>query len=119
MWKKLDKIQLIGRQLIHSTNKFPYILKIRNTHFKFHYAMQEMRKLGYQDELLTQSTGLNETDDELVLEARKTFRRLQSEFKKLTDEEGKKVVAAGGLHIIGTERHEEHFRLHPDRKSVV
>lgn len=69
-------------------------------------AIQEMRKMGYQDELLTQSTSLNETTDELVIEARKTFRRLQEQFKSLTDEEGKKVISTGGLHIIGTERHE-------------
>ena len=69
-------------------------------------AKQEMRKLGYPDDLISQSTGFNETDDELVLEARKTFRGLHEKFKMATNAEREKVVALGGLHIIGTERHE-------------
>jgi len=69
-------------------------------------AKQEMRKLGYPEDLINQSTGFNDTQDELVLEARKTFRQLNSDFKKITNEEREKVVALGGLHIIGTERHE-------------
>ncbi len=69
-------------------------------------ALQEMRKTGYNDDLLSQSTSFNETNDELVLEARKTFRQLQEQYKKVTNAEGEKVVAVGGLHIIGTERHE-------------
>jgi len=69
-------------------------------------AKQEMRKLGYSEELINESTGFNETDDELVLQARKVFRELYENFKKITDAEREKVVAVGGLHIIGTERHE-------------
>jgi preprotein translocase subunit SecA len=69
-------------------------------------AKQEMRKLGYSEELINQSTGFNEVNDEIVLEARREFRRLYEEFKKATNEERKKVIELGGLHIIGTERHE-------------
>jgi preprotein translocase subunit SecA len=69
-------------------------------------AKQEMRKLGYSEELINQSTGFNEVNDEIVLEARREFRRLYEEFKKATNEEHKKVIELGGLHIIGTERHE-------------
>lgn len=69
-------------------------------------AKQEMRRLGYPEELISESTGFNETTDEILLEARKTFRRLHEDFKKRTGEEREKVVAAGGLNIIGTERHE-------------
>ena len=69
-------------------------------------AKQEMRKKGYSEDLISQATGFNETDDELVLEARSTFRELHSSFKKVTAVEREKVVSLGGLHIIGTERHE-------------
>ncbi len=69
-------------------------------------AMQEMRKNGYPEELISESTGFNDTQDELVLEARKKYRELYDKFKKDIAVEREKVVAAGGLHIIGTERHE-------------
>ena len=69
-------------------------------------ARHEMRKMGYNDELIYQASTFNETTDEIVLEARKTYRKLYDEFKKITDAEREKVVAVGGLHIIGTERHE-------------
>lgn len=69
-------------------------------------AKQEMRKDGYEDWLIIEATGFNETTDERVIEARKVFRRYYEKFKKITDEEHDKVVAVGGLKIIGTERHE-------------
>ncbi len=69
-------------------------------------AKQEMRKLGYSEELISASTSFNDTDDELILEARSRFKELNDKFKKVTNTEREKVVEAGGLHIIGTERHE-------------
>jgi preprotein translocase subunit SecA len=69
-------------------------------------AKQEMRKMGYPEELISASTSYNETDDELILEARSRFSQLNSKFKEITNAERDKVVEAGGLHIIGTERHE-------------
>jgi preprotein translocase subunit SecA len=69
-------------------------------------AKQEMRKKGYSEELINQATGFEETEDEIILEARKTYQTLYDNFKKETSAEREKVVAAGGLHIIGTERHE-------------
>ena len=69
-------------------------------------ARQEMKKLNYSEDLILQSVSLNETSDENVIEARKTYRRLYEEFKKITAAEREKVIEAGGLHIIGTERHE-------------
>jgi len=69
-------------------------------------AKQEMRKQGYPEDLINQSTSFNETDDELVLEARKKYQELFNEFKKITNAEREKVVELGGLYIIGTERHE-------------
>ncbi len=69
-------------------------------------AKQEMRKAGYTEDMIYHSTGLNETGDEAIIEARKTYRELHGKYKKVTSGEREKVIAAGGLHIIGTERHE-------------
>ena len=69
-------------------------------------AKQEMRRQGFTEELINASTSYHDTTDEMILTARKTFRELHDKFKALTNEEREKVVAAGGLSIIGTERHE-------------
>ena len=69
-------------------------------------AKQEMRKMGYADELINASTSFNDTDDEIILEARTRFKELNDKYKQITSSEREKVVEAGGLHIIGTERHE-------------
>ncbi len=69
-------------------------------------AKQEMRKLGYIEELIEASTAHNETDDEVVLEARARFAQLEADFKAKTNAERERVVEAGGLFIVGTERHE-------------
>lgn len=69
-------------------------------------AKQEMRKQGFDEELINQSTSFSETDDELILNARKTYRELYENYKKITSSEREKVVEAGGLFIMGTERHE-------------
>ncbi len=69
-------------------------------------AKQAMRKQGYTDAQIEQATAFNETDDQEVLEARKRFKNLQEQFDKEIKEEKQKVIEAGGLKIIGTERHE-------------
>ena len=69
-------------------------------------AKQEMRKQGYSDELIEQANAHNETKDEQVLEARKVFNKYQEKFENEIKEEKEKVLQAGGLKIIGTERHE-------------
>ena len=69
-------------------------------------AKQEMKKRGYSEELIEASTAHNETDDNEILEARKTFRNYEDKFEKEIKDEKEKVIAAGGLKIIGTERHE-------------
>ncbi len=69
-------------------------------------AKQEMRKQGYNEELIEQANAHNETDDEQILEARKAFNKYQEKFEEEIKEEKEKVIAAGGLKIIGTERHE-------------
>jgi preprotein translocase subunit SecA len=69
-------------------------------------AKQEMRKKGYDEELIVASNSFNDTKDELILEARKTFGELYESHKKITDQERDKVIGSGGLCILGTERHE-------------
>jgi len=69
-------------------------------------AVKEMRAQGYEEDLINQATGHEDTDDPDVLAARKVFRELYASFKQQTDAEKKRVIELGGLHIIGTERHE-------------
>jgi preprotein translocase subunit SecA len=68
-------------------------------------ARQEMEKQGYAPEQIEIATSYAEgTEEEEKL--KETYRSLYEKFKKVTDEEKAKVVELGGLHIIGTERHE-------------
>ena len=69
-------------------------------------AKQEMRKQKYDENLINQATAYNETDNQEVLEARKKFKELQEKFDIEIEDEKAKVIEAGGLKIIGTERHE-------------
>ena len=69
-------------------------------------AKQEMRKQKYSPELIEQATAFNETDDSEILEAREKFKKLDNKFNEEIKEEKEKVISAGGLKIIGTERHE-------------
>ena len=69
-------------------------------------AKASMRKQGYPDELIEEATGYAETDNEEILEARKTFRELNEKYKDEIKDEADRVREAGGLMIIGTERHE-------------
>ena len=69
-------------------------------------AKQEMKKLGYSDLLIEQATAFNETSDEEILAARNKFKELENKFDEEIKEEKQKVIDAGGLKIIGTERHE-------------
>ncbi len=69
-------------------------------------AKQEMRKLKYSEELIDQATAFNETDNEEILGARKKFKELEERYNDQIKDEKQKVLEAGGLKIIGTERHE-------------
>ena len=69
-------------------------------------AKDEMRKQGYSKELIEESTAYGETDDKDILEAREKFKKLESKYSEEIKSEKEKVIAAGGLKIIGTERHE-------------
>ena len=69
-------------------------------------ARAEMRRLDYSEELIAESTAFGETDNEEILEARKTFRALKEKYSDEIRSEVEAVREAGGLFIIGTERHE-------------
>ncbi len=69
-------------------------------------AKQKMRELGFTDEQLEFCTSFVETNNEELNKMRERYRKAYNEFKVVTDAEKKKVIAVGGLHIIGTERHE-------------
>ncbi len=69
-------------------------------------AKIEMRKRGYEEDMIVEAESFADTDNEEILEARKEYHALQKEFKEQIQEEADKVREAGGLCIIGTERHE-------------
>lgn len=69
-------------------------------------AKQEMRKLKYTDEEIEDAVAHNETDDKAILAAREKFNELEKKFDNEIKEEKEKVIEAGGLKIIGTQRHE-------------
>ena len=69
-------------------------------------AREEMRSKGFKEEIILEAAEGLPTDLPEVKEAREVYRELLSRFKEITDREGEEVKAAGGLHVIGTERHE-------------
>ncbi len=71
-----------------------------------HMAMSQLRKEEEDEELLQQANAYSETDDPAVLAIRSRYKELLSGFKAEMAEQARKVREAGGLFIIGTERHE-------------
>ena len=69
-------------------------------------AKAEMRKREYPEELITEAIGYADTDDEDVLAARAVYQQLYRKFSDEVKERAVKVKEAGGLYILGTERHE-------------
>ncbi len=69
-------------------------------------AKHEMRKRGIDEALIASATGTSDTDDERILEARELYSELYDRFYDEIQPEAEKVRAAGGLFILGTERHE-------------
>ena len=69
-------------------------------------AKAEMRKMEIREDLIAAATGTAEIDDEDVVEARRIFRELYEKYKAQIAPEAQKVREAGGLFILGTERHE-------------
>ncbi len=69
-------------------------------------AKNAMRKQGFTEELIDEATGFADTDNEEIINARETFSSLERKFKEEIKGDAERVLAAGGLFIIGTERHE-------------
>ena len=69
-------------------------------------AKNDLRKAGLSEELIVEATGFAETDNEEILNARKMFAEAEAKYKEEIQEEADQVRAAGGLFILGTERHE-------------
>lgn len=69
-------------------------------------ARAELRKREMPEELITAAIGFADTDDEEVIKARKLYRELYDKFNKEVKEKAVAVREAGGLYILGTERHE-------------
>ena len=69
-------------------------------------AKHEMKRQGFSDEMNLEATGFGETDDAEILAARETFASLLAKYKEEIAPEAERVKEAGGLYIIGTERHE-------------
>ena len=69
-------------------------------------AMTELRKLDLPEELLAEANAYSETEDPQILQLREQYKALLTQFKEEIADEAKAVREAGGLFIIGTERHE-------------
>ena len=69
-------------------------------------AKNDLRKAGYADEIISEATGFADTDNEEIIAAREMFAQKLSEHRAETETEAEAVKAAGGLFILGTERHE-------------
>ena len=69
-------------------------------------TIKEMKKMGFDDHLIAESSGFSATEDQEIIEARKTYGSILSQKKEELKEEQEKVRAVGGLFILGTERHE-------------
>ncbi len=69
-------------------------------------AKNELKKKGFSDEVISYVDVKYEAEDEDILKAKELYEDIYIKIEKETKEENKKVIQAGGLHIIGTERHE-------------
>ncbi len=69
-------------------------------------AKNELIKAGISDEIIAEAMGFADTDNEEILEARKKYNEYLEKFKAEIKDEQEEVLKAGGLFIIGTERHE-------------
>ena len=69
-------------------------------------AKKDMRNKGYSEELIAEANGTKDTEDEEILAARAEFSALFEKYKEKIRPEAEKVKEAGGLYILGTERHE-------------
>ena len=69
-------------------------------------AKADLRRKGYDDEVIAEATGYADTDNEDILEARKIYAERMAAYKEEISAEAEQVRQAGGLYILGTERHE-------------
>lgn len=69
-------------------------------------AKAEMRKREYDEEIINEAVGFADTDDEEILATRAVYKELYDKYNAEVKEKAKDVKAAGGLYILGTERHE-------------
>ena len=69
-------------------------------------AQEELRKKGFEEQVISDATGFAETEDETILEARKLYQESLARHKAEIQQEAEQVKEAGGLFILGTERHE-------------
>ena len=68
-------------------------------------AKNDLKKAGFTPDLIAEATGFAETDNETILKARKMFSDAEDKYRKELAPEADKVREAGGLFILGTERH--------------
>ena len=69
-------------------------------------AKNELAKLGMSDELIAEATGFADTDNQEIIDARQKYTEFLTKYKEQLKPEQEAVIEAGGLYIIGTERHE-------------
>ena len=69
-------------------------------------ARQKLKQDGYPEWVIAEAVEHGPVNDEKVREAREKYRQYFEEARKITDADHEKVVSLGGLHVIGTERHE-------------
>ncbi len=69
-------------------------------------AKNEMRKQDFSEDMLYEASSAVETDNEEILNARKVYSELRAKYKQQTEADKQKVIEAGGLFILGSERHE-------------
>ena len=69
-------------------------------------AKSDLRRAGMTDQLIAEATGFAETDNQEILDARRQYSEAETKYKEAIKEEADKVRQAGGLFILGTERHE-------------
>ncbi len=69
-------------------------------------AKHELKKRGYTEDVIMNAISLNETEDEDILKVRNEYKEIYNKLDETVKKEREKVIAAGGLKIIGTERHD-------------
>lgn len=69
-------------------------------------AKAKMRKMEYEEDIINEAVGFADTDNEEILAAREVYKDLYNKFNDEVKEAAKSVIEAGGLFILGTERHE-------------